>query len=145
MNPASARLESISGEFAELEPRERLELLLEFAEKLPPLPARYHAERDEGLGRVVECQTPVFLWVTLEDGRVRIDADVAPEAPTVKGFVSLLVDIFSGVTPQEALAIEGNIVERFGLADPKALGMVRMRGLHAITQHIRRKIAQAAA
>ena len=145
MNAARERLDSIAGEFAELEPRERLELLLEFAEKLPPLPEKYLAERDEGLGRVVECQTPVFLWVTLEDGRVHIDADVAPEAPTVKGFVSLLIDIFSGATPEEALAVDANVVERFGLADPRALGMVRMRGLHAITHYIRRKIAEAAA
>ncbi len=144
MNAPRERLESIAGEFAELEPRERLELLLEFAEKLAPLPARYHAERDAGMGRVVECQTPVFLWVTLEDGRVRIDADVAPEAPTVKGFVSLLVDIYSGATPDEALAVESNVVERFGLADPRALGMVRMRGLQAIAHHIRKKIAAAA-
>ncbi len=144
MNAVRERLESIAGEFAELEPRERLELLLEFAEKLAPLPAMYHAQRDAGMGRVVECQTPVFLWVALEDGRVHIDADVAPEAPTVKGFVSLLVDIFSGATPEEALGVEGNIVERFGLADPKALGMVRMRGLQAITHYIRRKIADAA-
>jgi cysteine desulfuration protein SufE len=142
---ASERLDAIAAEFSELEPRERLELLLEFAEKLAPLPARYVAERDAGLNRVVECQTPVFLWVELDGDRVRIHADVAPEAPTVKGFVSLLVDIFSGATPAEALAIDANLVGRFGLADPKALGMVRMRGLNAIAHYVRRKIAEAAA
>ena len=73
------RLAAIEAEFADLDPRERLELLLEFAEKLAPLPPHYQAERDAGLHRVHECQTPVFLWTTVEDGRVRIDADVAPE------------------------------------------------------------------
>ena len=67
-----------------------------------------------------------------------IDADVAPEAPTVKGFVSLLVDIFSGATPEPSVWPSTPIwCSRFGLAE--ALGMVRMRGLHAIAQHIRRK------
>ena len=137
------RTAAIEAEFAELEPRERLELLLEFAEKLPPLPPRYHAERDAGAGRVPECQTPVFLWITLDGGQVHIDADVAPEAPTVKGFVSLLVDIFTGATPEDVLAFQPNFVERFALRE--ALGMVRMRGLAAIAHAIRQKVARAAA
>ncbi|MEX0676807.1 MAG: SufE family protein [Pirellulales bacterium] len=135
------RIDEIASEFAELDPRERLELLLEFAEKLPPLPARYQAERDAGLNRVHECQTPVFLWTEIEDGQVRIYADVAPEAPTVKGFVSVLVELFSGSGPEEVLATEPDLVNRFGLVE--ALGMVRMRGLHAIAHHIRQKIAKS--
>jgi cysteine desulfuration protein SufE len=135
------KIEQIAAEFAELDARERLELLLEFSVKLAPLPPKYQAERDAGLNRVPECQTPVFLWVQIENGRVRIDADVAPEAPTVKGFVSLLVDVVSGATPEDALAVEPTLVHRFGLAE--ALGMVRMRGLQAIAHHIHRKIAQA--
>jgi cysteine desulfuration protein SufE len=138
-----ARVDELSAEFAELSPRERLELLLEFAEKLPPLPPRYQAERDAGLNRVHECQTPVFLWTEVEDGRVRIFADVAPEAPTVKGFVSLLVELLSGAAPEEILALDANLVQQFGLLE--ALGMVRMRGLHAIAHHIRRKIAASCA
>ena len=139
----SQRLESLSGEFSELEPRERLELLLEFSEKLAPLPSEYQAQRDAGLNRVHECQTPVFLWVTTDNDQVRIHAHVAPEAPTVKGFVSVLVDLFSGARPEEVLAVDPNLVHRFGLAE--SLGMVRMRGLQAIAHHIRKKIAQAAA
>src|SRR5215831_19559083 len=91
---AWVKLDEIVAEFADLDPRERLELLLEFAENLPPLPERYQAQRDAGLHRVPECQTPVFIWVELIDGNVHIDADVAPEAPTVKGFVGILVDAF---------------------------------------------------
>jgi cysteine desulfuration protein SufE len=137
------RAERIAAEFSELEPRERLELLLEFAEKLPPLPPEHQAERDAGLGRVPECQTPVFLWVKIRDGAVHIDADVAPEAPTVKGFVSVLVEIFTGAPPDEAVTLEPNFVQRFGLAD--SLGMVRMRGLQAIAHAIRQKVLAATA
>jgi cysteine desulfuration protein SufE len=135
------RVDAIASEFADLDPRERLELLLEFAEKLPPLPAKYKAQRDAGLNRVHECQTPVFLWTEVEDGQVHIYADVAREAPTVKGFVSVLVELFSDASPAEVLAIEPDLVNRFGLVE--ALGMVRMRGLHAIAHHIRRKIANS--
>ena len=96
------KIDDIVAEFADLDPRERLELLLEFAENLPPLPERYQAERDAGMHRVPECQTPVFIWVELIDRRVQIYADVAPEAPTVKGFVGILVDSYSGQPPEAA-------------------------------------------
>lgn len=135
------RIESIVAEFGELEPRERLELLLEFAEKLAPLPPQYQAQRDAGMNRIHECQTPVFLWTEIVDGKVRILADVAPKAPTVKGFVSILADLFNGADPAEVLAAPPDIVRRFGLTE--ALGMVRMRGLQAIAQHMRSRIAKA--
>src|ERR1700676_622770 len=105
MPSAATKLDQIVGEFADLEPRERLELLLEFAEGLPPLPPRYQAEKDRGEHRVHECQTPVFLWVEVNDGRVQVYADVAPEAPTVKGFVNILVEAFNGATADEALEV----------------------------------------
>jgi cysteine desulfuration protein SufE len=140
MTPAE-KLDRLAAEMAELEPRERLEVLLEFAERLPPLPERYRAARDAGEHKVHECQTPVFLWAEVADARVQLFADVAPEAPTVKGFVGILVDAFSGGTVDEVLAADARIVEKLGLVE--ALGMMRMRGLHAVTQHIRRLVAQA--
>ena len=135
------RLEQIAGEFNDLEPRERLELLLEYAESLPELPPELQAERDAGQHRVHECQTPVYIWVRLEGGRVKILADVAPEAPTVKGFVALLVEAFSGAKPEEVLALQMNVVQSLGLIE--ALGMMRMRGLQAILHYIRAQIAKA--
>jgi cysteine desulfuration protein SufE len=93
MNPVVAKLDQLHAEFAELEPRERLELLLEFAEGLPPLPPRLQAEKDAGSHRIPECMTPVFIWVEQHAGLVKVFADVAPEAPTVKGFVGILADV----------------------------------------------------
>lgn len=140
---AGQKLDAIIDEFADLQPRERLELLLDFAENLPELPPHYQAERDAGLNRVHECQTPVFLWVEVNDGRVQIFGDVAPEAPTVKGFVGILVEAFSGTSPDDVLSVEPNVLQRLGLVE--ALGMVRMRGLHAILHHVRQKVRRAAA
>ena len=135
------RLERIAAEFAELAPRERLEVLLEYCDKLAPLPPEYQAQRDAGSHRVHECQTPVFLWVDLTGMRVRISADVAPEAPTVKGFVGLLVEAFQDAPAAEVLAVEPNIVQRLGLSE--ALGMLRMRGLSAILHYIRAQVRRA--
>ena len=136
------RLDGIAAELAELEPRERLELLLEFADALPALPARYQAQRDAGENRVHECQTPVYLWVELSsDSRVQLYAEVAEEAPTVKGFVGILVQAFSGANPQEVIAVQSNLLSRLGLLE--AVGMVRMRGLTAVLNRIRAEVVKA--
>ena len=140
MNRAAEQLDEIVAEFQELDPRERLELLLEFAEGLPPLPPDLQAERDAGGHRVHECQTPVFLWVLPADGHVRIHGDVAPESPTVKGFMGVMVKAFDGTTCAEILATPGNIVQRLGLLE--ALGMQRMRGLGAIAARVRAEAQQ---
>jgi cysteine desulfuration protein SufE len=137
-----AKIDDIVAEFADLEPRERLELLLEFAEKLPPLPERFVAERDAGMHRISECQTPTFIWVELVDGRVQIYAACAPEAPTVKGFVSMLAEAFNGATPEEVMATPDDLLKRTGLLD--TLGMVRMRGLSAVQHFIRQQVRKAA-
>lgn len=136
------KLFALEAEFADCEPRERLMLLLDFAERLPPLPEPYRAQRDAGLHRVPECQTPVFLWVELHDGRVHMQADVAPEAPTVRGFVGILLDAFEGAAPEEVLATPSDLIQRFGLAD--ALGMQRMRGLFAIHTRMLREVRELA-
>ena len=136
----AARIQTVVDEFQSLEPRERLELLLEFAENLPPLPAELQAEKERAAHRVHECQTPVFLWVKVVDGRVQIMADVAPEAPTVKGFAGILVELFSQSRAEEVLAVEPDLVHRLGLSE--ALGMMRMRGLNAILFYIRNQVRQ---
>lgn len=132
----AGRLEEIAAEFADLEPRERLELLLEFADNLPKLPPHYQRLRDAGENRVHECQTPVYLWVVEQDGRLQVYADVAEEAPTVKGFVAVLVEALSGASPEEAGQIPPDLLNRLGLIE--ALGMMRMQGLGAIVQRVRR-------
>ncbi|MEX2142610.1 MAG: SufE family protein [Pirellulales bacterium] len=143
MPSAPEKLDQIVEEFAELEPRERLELLLDFAENLPPLPAEYEAQRLAGEHRVHECQTPVFIWTEVSDGRVQLHAWVAPEAPTVKGFVGVLREAFHGAAPDDVLAVEHTLLQRLGLVE--ALGMQRMRGLHAILFYIREQVRKAAA
>ncbi len=65
-----------------------------------------------------------------------------PEAPTVKGFVGILVELFNGSTAQEVMDTPDNLLKRLGLLE--ALGMVRMRGLSAIQHYIRQQVRKAA-
>lgn len=120
----------------------RLEALLDFSRKLPPLPERYHAARDQGANRVPECQTPVFLWTELEGGAVHLHADVPRESPTVRGFVAILVTALDGASPAAVQAVPNDLLDRLGLTE--VIGMTRTQGLSAVLQRVKRAVAAAA-
>src|SRR5688572_6457444 len=119
----------------------RLETLLDYSRKLPPLPERLEQEKARGDNRVHECQTPVFLWVELEGGRVHIHADVPRESPTVRGFVSLLARSLDGAPPEAVAKVPDDLLDQLGLSE--TLGMTRTQGLTAILHRIKRTVASA--
>lgn len=129
-------LDRITRRFQGADKQTRLELLLDYSKKLPPLPDRFHAARDQGLNRVPECQSPVFLFLERDDDGVVLHADAPREAPTVRGFVSLLAKGLQGVSPEEAAQVPPDLLDRLGLAE--ALGMTRTHGLTAMIGRIRR-------
>jgi len=135
------KLEELKQEFDELDVRDRLEMLLDFSDDLPDLPDRYRSRREAGENRVHECQTPVYMWVEVIDGRVEIYADVPRDSPTVRGFISLLIDALFGATPADVLTVKPTLLGDLGLVE--ALGMVRMRGLHAILDRIKSEVQRA--
>lgn len=139
-----SRIDQIIDLFQGLDTDTRIELLLDYARKLPPLPEPYRKQRDAGLNRVVECQTPVFLWVDrLDEGRVRVFADVADEAPTIKGFVAILVSAYDQGPAHELAQAPQDLLQRMGMAD--VVRMNRAVGLGAMIQRLRRMAARAAA
>jgi cysteine desulfuration protein SufE len=113
----------------------RLELLLDYAKKLPPLPERFLAARDQGLNLVPECQSPVFIWVERVGEGLQLYGDVPRESPTVRGFVALLERAIRGATPNEVAAIPNDLLEQLGLIE--ALGMTRVHGLTAVLQRVK--------
>ena len=136
-------LDSLVPRFAAVDRNTRLETLLAYAKKLPPLPERLEAEKALGHNRVHECQTPVFLWIEREDGgAVQIHADVPRESPTVRGFVSLLIQGLAGAAPAEIAAVPDDLLDRLGLTE--ALGMNRTQGLTAILRRVKRTAAALA-
>jgi cysteine desulfuration protein SufE len=143
MASAATSLDAIIGEFADLDAREKLELLVDYAKGLPPLAPEYEARKATEDRRVHECQTPVFLWTESDAGRARLVAEVAPEAPTVKGFVAILAEAVAGHPLAEAAALPDDILERMGLAD--VLGILRSRGLRAMIARVKRGFAEQVA
>jgi cysteine desulfuration protein SufE len=135
-------LDSLIPRFQAVDRNTRLETLLDYSKKLPPLPERYEAEKQLGHNRVHECQTPVFLWVEVHGGRVHIHADVPRESPTVRGFISLLARSLEGETPAAVARIPNDLLDQLGLSE--TLGMTRTQGLTAILHRIKRTVASAA-
>lgn len=129
-------LENIIKRFQGADRETRLELLLDFANRLPPLPEKYQQAVAQGINRVHECQTPVYLFMEPVNGHVEIFADVPREAPTVRGFLSMLIKGLKGATPEEVVAIPGDLLDRLQLSE--LLGMTRMQGLSAVVQRLKR-------
>lgn len=129
-------LETIVKRFQSTDRNTRLEMLLDLSDRMPSLPQRFAEARDKGVNRVTECQTPVFLFGELVDGKFQLYADVPREAPTVRGFVSLLIKGLNGATPEEVTAIPADLLDRLQLTE--TLGMTRMQGLSAVVQRVKR-------
>ena len=137
-----ARLAETREDFLALGVRDRLQLLLDFAGELPELPPHLRDHPDL-LERVEECQSPVYLFVEVEDGIVHLHATAPPESPTTRGFASILVQGLDGLTVDEVLAVPADYPQSLGLAE--AVSPLRVRGmtgmLARITRQVRTRVA----
>jgi cysteine desulfuration protein SufE len=137
-----AALAEIVEDFAAAPPRDRLEMLLEYANGLPPLPERL-AEHPERLEAVPECQSPLFVTTELTDGRVHIYADAPVEAPTTRGFAGIFHAGLDGETPDAVLGVPGDITARLNLAE--VVSPLRLRGAAALLGRIQRQVRELTA
>lgn len=136
-----AALDELVRELKEADRQDRIEILIDLAKSLPPLPDRLARFKDEA-HRVPECQSPVFLFAETRGDRVGLFADAPIEAPTVRGFVSLLVAGLDGATVSEVLAAPDDLIESSGM--PEILGMLRVRGLHGVLARLKLMVARLA-
>ena len=137
------RLQEIADDFLAVPDRDRLQLLLEFAQDLPPLPARYAGHRDL-MEPVPECQTPLFLAVELdEDDGVHLFFDAPQESPTTRGFAGILHAGLDGLDASQILATPGEFSTQLGLQD--LVSPLRLRGMAAMLGRIKRQLREKAA
>lgn len=133
--PASLR--EIIEEFRALEPRERLEYLLDFAMNMPDLPTFLHEAREQ-MEQVHECQTPVFVFTELVDDSVYFYMDVPREAPTVRGYAAIVREGLEGASPDDVLRTPDDIHYLLGLHE--AISAQRLRGLHALMAYLKKQV-----
>ena len=92
--------------------QDKLQLLLEFAGELPPLPADLE---EAAMEPVPECQSPLFLHVDAEDrDRVRLFFSAPPEAPTTRGFAAILAAGLDEQPADDILAVPDDFYTDLG-------------------------------
>jgi cysteine desulfuration protein SufE len=135
-----AALAETREDFLALGLKDRLTLLLDFSNELPELPERYRDHPDL-LERVEECQSPVYIFVELDDaGLVHMHATAPAEAPTTRGFASILAQGLDGLTPDEVMAIPADYPQSLGLNE--AVSPLRVRGMSGMLARAKRQLAE---
>lgn len=132
-------LAEVVGEFQQFAGQEKLQLLLEFANELPALPA--HLE-EAAMEPVPECQSPLFLDVDATDREhVRLYFSAPAEAPTTRGFAAILAAGLDGQSADDILAVPDDFYSELGLA--ALISPLRLRGMSAMLARIKRRLNSA--
>jgi len=134
-----APLAEVLSDFAEGQGQDKLNLLLEFADDLPALPADLE---EAAMEPVVECQSPLFLHVDASDAdRVRLHFSAPAEAPTTRGFASILAAGLDQQPAADILAVPEDFYTELGLA--ALISPLRLRGLSAMLGRIKRRVRES--
>lgn len=133
-----AALAEVVSDFNDVEGQDKLQLLLEFANELPTLPADLE---EAAMEPVPECQSPLFLHVDAEDRqRVRLYFSAPAEAPTTRGFASILATGLDGQPAADILAVPDDFYADLGLA--ALISPLRLRGMSAMLARIKRRLRE---
>lgn len=136
MTPMPASLAEVVSDFQEVQGQDKLALLLEFADELPPLPADLEQDAMEP---VPECQSPLFLHVDVADReRVRLYFSAPAEAPTTRGFAAILAAGLDQQPAEDILAVPDDFYSDLGLA--ALISPLRLRGMSAMLARIKRRL-----
>jgi cysteine desulfuration protein SufE len=102
------------------------------------MPAEYegHPELCE---RVIECQSPVYIIVEVDaERRVTMHASAPREAPTTRGFASILAQGITGLAADEVLAIPDDYPQSIGLT--RAVSPLRIAGMTGMLIRAKRQV-----
>jgi len=129
------KLQEIIDDFSWASRQEKVEMLIQYAESLPPLPERLQGERDK-MDPVPECMTPVFLFGEKdENGGIRFHFEIPPQSPTVRGLAAILANGLNGLKPQEILAVPADFYTEMNLQD--AISYQRLIGFQGVLAHMK--------
>lgn len=132
-------LQEVIDDFESVEGRDKLSLLLELSDELPDLP---DGMETADLEQVPECQTPLFLTVDAADAEhVKLYFQAPPEAPTTRGFASILHHGLDGESRETVLGVPEDFYASLGLAD--VVSPLRLSGLSAMLARIKRQVREA--
>ena len=127
-------IDKILRRFATLSPDMTRQALVQYANKLPPLPQHLQGVDLEQY-RVHECQTPVAIFPEVVDGKMYYHADVPRESAAIRALLAMIFDAVNGQPPETVLAIPPDFVRqvmgKIGLS-------AREAGLTAMVERLKR-------
>ena len=135
------KLDAIARMFKSAPKPLRLQALLEYSKKLPPVPEKY-LEHPEFMQAVPECASPFFLVTEQDEGNVKMFFKVPAEAPTVRGYAGILTEGLQGATPEEILNVPDQFYMEMGLSD--LITPMRLRGMGAILHRLKNAVREHA-
>ena len=97
-------IEKILRRFATLSPDMTRQALVQYANKLPPLPEHLRGVDLEQY-RVHECQTPVAIFPEVVDGKMYYHAEVPRESAAIRALLAMIFDAVNGQPPETVLGI----------------------------------------
>lgn len=134
------QLQEIVDDFASAARDEKVEMLIAYAESLPPLPNWLRGERDR-MEPVPECMTPVFLFGEKQpNGGIIFHFDIPPQSPTVRGLAAILANGLNGCKPEEVIAIPADFYTPMNLHE--AISYQRLNGFQGVLAHMKQSAAR---
>lgn len=134
------RLAKIVDRFSKAPKDLRVQALLSYAKKVPPLPEAYLSDRSK-LEQVHECQTPFFLAAEVDaDGAVHLFFDAPAESPTVRGFAGILREGLEGESSDAVLGVPSDFYAKMGL--DAVVSPLRLRGMGAILSRLKSQVRE---
>jgi len=131
-----SKAREIIEEFGYMPDSQKLQLLLEYSEALPEIPTKY-GDNPELMERVEECQAPVFIAVEGDSKSVQLFFSAPEEAPTTRGFASVLHAALNGASAEEIANFDDDFPSRLGIE--KLISPLRIRGMRGMLFRIKRK------
>lgn len=102
--------------------------IIELGRKLESLPEEFRTEKYKLSG----CQSQVWINAKLENGKIFFEAD--SDAAIVKGLIAILVNVYSGHSPDDILLNPPDFLKNIGIDNH--LSPTRKNGLGAMMKQI---------
>ena len=132
-------IDKILRRFATLTPDMTRQALVQYANKLPPLPEHLKGVDLEQY-RVHECMTPVAIFPEVVDGKMVYHAEVPRESAAIRALLAMIFEAVNGQPPETVLAIPPDFVRRV----MGSIGLqAREAGLNAMVERLKRAARQA--
>ncbi len=102
--------------------------IIEYGKSLAEMPEGTHSDKN----KIEGCQSQVWIYAELKDGKVYFYGD--SDALIVKGLVAMLVNVYSGHSPEEILTNPPEFLNKIGVASH--LSPTRQNGLSSMVKQI---------